>query len=239
MKKIISLLLFAVLVMSFSACSEDTAQNSSAKDDSSGQIQSDTSVSSKQEVSSSPIDTDSSNEGTVNGNIQEENESENEPETNEEEQPDVTEEENEIKSDAVTGLTASGTIDTSPKLTYTATVELQNRTETSVEMRIRWTTTVGAKSFTYYGQRFKASAQNVDFGTVIVSEYGELSTPDDIKQEATVFSDWNTVELDTAEETAVDMIVYYYQTGPSGNDTTIKQQTSGLDLTWKVTVPAA
>ena len=132
MKKIISLLLFAVLVMSFSACSEDTAQNSSAKDDSSGQIQSDASVSSKQEVSSSPIDTDSSNEGTVNGNIQEENESENEPETNEEEQPDVTEEENEIKSDAVTGLTASGTIDTSPKLTYTATVELQNRTETSV-----------------------------------------------------------------------------------------------------------
>ncbi len=234
MKKLICFILFTALLMTFSACGEDTAQSSSATDNSSLESQSQTSVSSDEETSL-PDSTvpESSDVGTVYDDVEEETETE-EPE----EQPEIPEEEDEIKSDAVTGLTANGTIDTSPKLTYSAEVQLQNRTETSVDMRIKWTTAVGAMSFTYYGQRFKASVKDKDFGTVTVSGYGELSTPDEVKQEATAVSDWVTVELDTADETTVDMLVYYYQTGPSGNDTTIKQQTSGLDLTWKVNIPA-
>lgn len=58
---------------------------------------------------------------------------------------------------SVSYTTKSGTIDTSPNVTYSTTVQYQNRTASSVQLRVVWASTIGAYSWNSYGQRFTAA----------------------------------------------------------------------------------
>lgn len=140
---------------------------------------------------------------------------------------------------SVSSTTKSGTIDTSPSLTYSATVQYQNRTASSVQVRVVWTTTLGAYSYTSYGQQFTASSGSVSTGTVVLNSYGNAwSSYTSSARTVSATSSWITVPLSTTNATTVSLDIYYYQVNSNGTDMSKNYGEGDVDATWSISIPA-
>lgn len=144
---------------------------------------------------------------------------------------------------AVGSTSKSGTIYTESysKLTYAATIEYQNRTANSVQLRVTWTATLsglsGAAAYNSYGQWFRASSGSVSTGNVNVAPQGTWSSSSSSARSKTASSSWITIPLTTTNATAVNLSIYYYQANYNGTDMS-SSGASNLSATWSIPVPA-
>lgn len=138
----------------------------------------------------------------------------------------------------VGSTSSSGTIASSPKLSYSVTVEHQNRTASSVQLRVSWTTTIGAYYYTVYGQNFTASASSVSTGAVTVAAFNSWASNASYARSSTGTSGWITVPLSTTGATSVPLSIYYYQTNSNGTDMSKNYGEESVSTTLNVSVPA-
>ena len=128
---------------------------------------------------------------------------------------------------------------TTYKLGYSADVEYQNRTATSIQLRIVWTTTLsGSQVYNAYGQRFVATVEGVSTDAVEVVSYGTWKSESSSPRSASICTDWITVPLTTTNATAVNMSIYYYQVNRYGEDMTKSSGASGSNTVWMINIPA-
>lgn len=138
----------------------------------------------------------------------------------------------------VGSTSSSGTIASSPKLSYSVTVEYQNRTASSVQLCVSWTTTIGAYYYTVYGQNFTASASSVSTGAVTVAAFNSWASNASYARSSTGTSGWITVPLSTTGATSVPLSIYYYQTNSNGTDMSKNYGEESVNTTLNVSVPA-
>lgn len=132
----------------------------------------------------------------------------------------------------------SGTICSSPRITYSAKVEYQNRTASSVQLRVVWTSTIGSYSYTVYGQKFRATVGSANTGEVQVTAFNTWKNSVYGTRSSTGTSGWITVPLGTTSSTSVNMGIYYYQTNSNNTDMTAHYGEAGLNTTWNIAIPA-
>lgn len=126
-------------------------------------------------------------------------------------------------------------------MAYNAKIEYRNRTATSVQIRVTWTTTVSGTQYrNAYAQLFRASVGSVSTGDVKIVSYGTWSDYSSSPRSATKSSDWITVSLDTTNATSVNMSIYYYQANSNGYDMSHYpgEYTGYLSTTWVIALPA-
>ncbi|MBR3382953.1 MAG: InlB B-repeat-containing protein [Clostridia bacterium] len=133
--------------------------------------------------------------------------------------------------------TKSGTMDTSPKLTYSATLQYQNRTATTVQVRVVWTATIGAGSWTVYGQQLNAST-NAGSSSVQVVAFNAWANSSSSNRSSTGTTGWMTVNLNTTNATTASVNVYLYQFNSNGTDMTNGYGTACVNTTWTMSIPA-
>ena len=140
--------------------------------------------------------------------------------------------------DSVAFVTKTGTVSSSPKITYSAVIEYQNRTATSVQVRVKWTSTIAARSYTVYGQRFTVTAGATATAATQVAAFNDWKSSTSSDRSATGTSDWITIPLDTTNMTNVSLSVYYYQVNSLGTDMYKYDGTPCVKATWTVSIPA-
>jgi len=139
---------------------------------------------------------------------------------------------------AASNAEKTGTVGSVPNITYSATVQYQNRTATSVQLRVAWTSTIKAGGWTVYGQRFTASVGSVSTGAVQVAAFNAWSSSSSSNRSSSGTSGWITVPLSTTNATSVSMPVYYYQVNSNGTDMYKYNGTAAVNTTWSIAVPA-
>ena len=141
---------------------------------------------------------------------------------------------------SVSVTTKSGTVSSSPYITYSAKIEYRNRTATSVQIRVVWTATIKkGTSYTVYGQRFTASVGSVSTGVNEVIAAGTWKNPSSAADRSnTKESEWITISLDTTNQTNINLSVYYYQVNYNDLDMYKYDGTSAVKTTWSITIPA-
>ena len=140
---------------------------------------------------------------------------------------------------AVSATTKSGYISnqTYYKLKYDVTIEHQNRTATSVQIRVKWTATLsGSGTYNGYGQWFRASSGSASTGNINIIKQGAWSATSSSTRSGSATSSWITVPLNTTNATSVNLIVYYYQANYNGTD--MSSQADNMSATWSVAIPA-
>ena len=138
-----------------------------------------------------------------------------------------------------TATTKTGTISTSPGLTYSAKIEYRNRTADSVEVRIAWTTSIRNGSYTRYGQNFNFSVGSAKSGNVRVVSFDTWKNYTSSVRSKTGTSGWVTVPLNTPAATTISMKIYYWQTNSNDYDMNKYDGTAAINTTWKIDIPAA
>lgn len=88
-------------------------------------------------------------------------------------------------------------------ITYAATVEYQNRTASSVQIRIKWTNTLTANSYYGYAQYFSGSCGGVSTGTITICSSSTWSSQSSSVRTQTVYSGWITVPVSTTNQTSL------------------------------------
>lgn len=140
---------------------------------------------------------------------------------------------------AVSATTKSGYISnqTYYKLKYDVTIEHQNRTATSVQIRVKWTATLsGSGTYNGYGQWFRASSGSASTGNINIIKQGAWSATSSSTRSGSATSSWITVPLNTTNATSVNLSVYYYQANYNGTD--MSSQADNMSATWSVAIPA-
>jgi len=136
------------------------------------------------------------------------------------------------------GSTAiSGTfMSSSPKVTYSTTMEYQNRTATSVQVRMRTTATIQTGWNGYaHGIAYNATCGSVGSGRVTVAAYNALSKAGSSSSGS---SGWITIPLNTTGATTVSFGVYMYQINIPGDDISASLGYSSNNYTWTMNIPA-
>lgn len=137
----------------------------------------------------------------------------------------------------VTNSKKTGSLCSSPNVTYSASIEYRNRTATSVQVRVIWTSTIAAYSYDAYGQKFQTTIGSSSTTTTINS-YGTWSNSSSSARSSTGTSAWITVPLSTTNATTVSASIYYYQVNSNGTDMTKHYGAYGLSPTWTINIPA-
>lgn len=140
--------------------------------------------------------------------------------------------------EAVGFTTKTGTISSSPKMTYSARIEYQNRTANSIQIRVVWSTTIKAGWYIVYGQRFKGNCDNMSIPVTTVAAFDTWKNVSSSDRTKTGTSSWITVPLATTNKTSVSVYVYYYQVNSNNTDMTANYNEAGVKATWSITVPA-
>jgi uncharacterized repeat protein (TIGR02543 family) len=113
---------------------------------------------------------------------------------------------------------ASGTwwtYNSSPRLTYSVTAEYQNRTSTSVQVRIKWTNTLVANYYYGYAQYFSATIGGVGTGNVTIASASTFSSQSSSARSNTAYSSWITVPV-SATQTSVSISGNWWDSNYSG-----------------------
>ncbi len=144
---------------------------------------------------------------------------------------------------AVSFTEKSGYIDSQTyyKLGYSAKIEYQNRTATSVQLRVTWTATLsGTSTYNNYAQMFRAWNGSASTGNVKVINQGAWGYTTSSTRSGTASSGWITIPLSTTNATSVDLSIYYYQANSNGTDMSnyAGAYTSNLSTTWAIAIPA-
>ena len=133
----------------------------------------------------------------------------------------------------VGSTTKTGTAVSSPKITYSATVEYRNRTASSVEFRVIWTATIVKNGYDAYGQRFNATCGSSSTGAVEVVKFGAWANSSTSARSSTGTSGWVRASVNTTNATSLSIGVYYYQVNSNGT-----KMGSDMSTTWQVPIPA-
>lgn len=139
-------------------------------------------------------------------------------------------------SAATISTTMAGTVSTSPLLTYTATIEYQNRTASSVQLRVCWTSTLKAGAYNVYGQNFRISVGDI-YTETVVARFNTWASSASYDRANTGRSDWITIPLDTTEATTFYMNVYYWMTNLDGTDMHYYDGAPCVDTIWLIDIP--
>ena len=131
----------------------------------------------------------------------------------------------------------SGTLSTSPGMTYSAEVQFANRTATSVQMRIVWTQTIKKGSWDNYAQMFRATSGSVSTGNVTVVKQGSWGSAATSARSSTGTSGWITIPVGTTNATSAGLSVYWYQANYNGTDMSYTG-VENLSTTWYIPIPA-
>ena len=121
-------------------------------------------------------------------------------------------------------------------LSYDVKVEHQNRTASSVQLRVVWTSTLN-RGYLNNGLEFKASVGSVSTGKVRIINQGTWGSQSSSQRSKTVESGWITVSLNTTNATSVDLSVYHYQINNPGTDISANGW-ANYSGTWAVAIPA-
>ena len=133
---------------------------------------------------------------------------------------------------SVTNSAYAGTRSTSPNVTYTAEFEYQNRTATSVQVRVTWTLTIDS-GYDSYAQLVQLTAGKNTSSAATVVSFDTWKDSVSYSRTASATTDWVTVPLSTTNQTTVSASVYSYKT--NAFDTEIG---SGATYTFTVNIPA-
>ncbi|MBQ7323456.1 MAG: InlB B-repeat-containing protein [Clostridia bacterium] len=134
--------------------------------------------------------------------------------------------------------TKTGSISSSPAMTYSAAIEYRNRTASSVEIRVKWTTTIKKGYYTRYGQNFNFTIGSQKSGNVKVLSFDSWKNYTSSARSSTGTSAWITVPMNTANATTLSMKVYYWQTNSNNLDMYKYDGTACVDTTWTLNIPA-
>ena len=138
---------------------------------------------------------------------------------------------------AVENTTKTGQIykEGSSILNYSAKFEYRNRTATSVEVRVVWTSTL-LSGWNECRQRFTVTIGSQKRGPFDVVDIFQWSQSVNYARSAERASDWITVPLSTTEATSVNVGVYFFQANYYYTDLSDTQ--ASLNKTWAVSIPA-
>ena len=136
--------------------------------------------------------------------------------------------------------TKSDTIPNSdPERKYDVVIEYRNRTSESIEIRIRWTTTI----LTSTGWYINSDHLTLGVGAIKSEEY--LIIPRDTWPEysnaprsKSGITGWFTIPLNTIDSTTIDLDIYYCQKNEHGSDMTKLYGWSGVKAVWTLDIPA-
>lgn len=131
----------------------------------------------------------------------------------------------------------SGTCVSTPQITLYAEVQYRNRTATSVQVRVVWTSTIEAYGYTVYGQKVTATCGSSS-STATVAAFNAWSSSSSSARSSTGTTDWMTVSLNTTNQTTVSVGIYYYQVNSNGTDMTRYYGEGGYSGTWSMNIPA-
>lgn len=136
--------------------------------------------------------------------------------------------------------TKTGNITNNPVTDYSATVEYRNRTATSVEVRISWTSIMRAATDKQnkYGMEFTGTVGSVSTGKVKVKEYGTWNKGASYDRSTTGTSGWITVPLNTTKATSINMEIYFYHVNAVGDNVSKMFNVACVDDTWSIAIPA-
>ncbi|MBR2381084.1 MAG: hypothetical protein IKA84_01140 [Clostridia bacterium] len=134
--------------------------------------------------------------------------------------------------------TKTGTLSSSPKITYSAVIEYRNRTANSVEIRVRWTTTIAKYYYTRYGQMYNFTINSAKSSNVKVLSFDSWKSSSSSARSSTGTSEWMTVYLNTASATAISMQIYYWQFNSNNLDMYKYDGTECVNKTWTLNIPA-
>lgn len=134
----------------------------------------------------------------------------------------------------------SGQWANSPVMHYLGYAEFQNRTATSVQVRVHWRTKIRANGYNPYGQKLRVS-----YGS-ISNDYFHLnpkivswanSVPYERTQDS--ITGWINIPLNTTGATTIDLSVYLYQINYDDTiDFTSEGKATGANVVVKVLIPA-
>ncbi len=136
-----------------------------------------------------------------------------------------------------TNSTKSGSLCSSPVVTYSAKIEYQNRTATSVQVRVVWTSTIAAYNYNSYGQKYTATIGSTS-KTATINSYGTWKDSSSSARSSTGTTDWITVSLSTTNATTVSLGINYWQVNSNGTNMTQHYGAYGYSTTWTVNIPA-
>jgi uncharacterized repeat protein (TIGR02543 family) len=142
----------------------------------------------------------------------------------------------EVKSVAFT--TKTGTISSSPKMTYSTKLEYQNRTADSVQIRVVWSTTMKAGWYSVYAQRFSGSCSGVSIPDTTVAVFNTWKNKSSSDRTETGTSAWVTIPLTTTNATTLNVDVAYYQYNSNGLNMYNYNGTARVVATWSMAIPA-
>lgn len=137
----------------------------------------------------------------------------------------------------VSNGTSSGSLCSSPNVTYSFRAEYQNRTKNSVQVRIVWTSTMKAYNYCSYGQNLRIESP-VKSGNKQFVSFGTWGSSVNYDRSATGTTDWVTISLNTTNQTSTWIQVYYFQTNSPGTDMTANYGSYGGTYGITVNIPA-
>ena len=137
----------------------------------------------------------------------------------------------------VSNGTSSGTLCNEPVVTYAFRAEYQNRTANSVQVRVVWTSYLKAYNYTSYGQNIRIDSP-VGSGNTQFLGFNSWGSGVNYNREATGYSNWITVSLNTTNATSVWLQVYYFQTNSNGTDMTANYGCYGGSYGISANIPA-
>lgn len=142
--------------------------------------------------------------------------------------------------EGVTSATTSGTFTTSPQITYSTKTEYQNRTASSVDVRVTWTLTIHGKGSTTMQNaiHFWGTCGNVSIPNTKITSYNEWKGPygAGVTKTKSASSAWVTVPLTTTNQTTLSLSMEIWQCNANGTKLTGNTHKTGLPLT--VNIPA-
>ena len=138
---------------------------------------------------------------------------------------------------AVSNSTKCGRVWDDPVVTYSVTIELGTRREKSIDVRIKWSSSIAAYGWTVYGQRFSASIyaegnSKADTGNVTIAGYNTWKSSVNYERTETVYSDWVTVPVNSADTDKINVEVYQCFFNSNGTDMWSYNGTAHVAATW-------
>ena len=139
--------------------------------------------------------------------------------------------------DNVAFTTKSGNFFSNGHIKYSAEIQYQNRTATSVQLRVVFNLTRNTTAYTIMRISFFGSCSGVNIPTTTVVPFNawKSASSTDIKRTGT--SDWITIPLTTTDQTTLDVKVECWQYNSGGTKMTGSDY-ARLNTTWPVSIPA-
>lgn len=127
----------------------------------------------------------------------------------------------------------SGTVNSTCKITYGATVEWQNRTANSIQIRVTWTDTIAKGYYNAQAQKVYLGCNGTVVGPLTISAYYKWGSGYNysVARSSTVSSGWMTISV-PATTNAVNVTYRHVQTNIPGT-----VLNTDLNSSWNITIP--